>query len=323
MNITINGNVTINTTETNENVIPAEILETTETTQAQVPEKQQAQEERQPIDRTNEVLIPNETSFTDLLRILRTKPEAAEAEAVETEVKEQEAREAKLRKLYGEDYDLMTEGEGEMLEKAKRRPGAIQLRLYVPRVAKIEMSAGGLCEVFSNGYAVYDNGDRKTVVWVPDCGSATYYFNELRDNEKEYLKQKDEVGEDVLGPAPWYIAIMTRGEDQIWVNMDHPMSPGTTSDSNQPEEWDTKENYRWVGGVHFDDPEETTIDNIMREMALSELNDNQRRIFNMYCFEGYKQSDIARMFGISRQSVNETIRWAKKKLNKMYDENFS
>ena len=54
-------------------------------------------------------------------------------------------------------------------------------------IARIKIGPDGVCEVYSNGYAIYDNGNRKTVVWVPDCGNATYYFGALKDKEKEVV----------------------------------------------------------------------------------------------------------------------------------------
>ena len=82
--------------------------------------------------------------------------------------------------------------------RAKRRPGAIQLRLSVPCIGRYELDGQIRCEVFANGYAIYDNGSRKTVLWVPNCGSVTYFFTKLRDNEKAYQCETDVVGEDVL-----------------------------------------------------------------------------------------------------------------------------
>ena len=40
------------------------------------------------------------------------------------------------------------------------------------------------CKVYANGYAVYDNGFGRTVVWVPACTSFTYYFDKMKDSEK-------------------------------------------------------------------------------------------------------------------------------------------
>ena len=149
----------------------------------------------QPIGRSNEVLIDPETSFDKLLRILMSRPEITAAENLEREVQECEAKEARLRAEFGKDYEAVVEGapKGKLLKKAKRRPGAIQLRAEVSRITVKQIGDDGHCEVFVNGYAVYDNGDRKTVLWVPDCGSAAYHFTKLRDHEKLYQVDKDTV----------------------------------------------------------------------------------------------------------------------------------
>ena len=287
MEITINGNVTIN-----------------QNSQGQ-------QEERKPLDRTNEVLISNDTSFSDLIRILRGRPEALAASRIEAEEKEREAEEERKRKAFGDDYDLMSDGQD--LEKADRRPGAAQLRLFEPMVAKIEFISGGFCEVFTNGYAVYDNGNRKCVVWVPDCGSATYYFGPLKEKEKEYLDQKKELSEDDLGPLPWYHALMIAGEDRIEYNMEHPKSKGSASDTENPEEWESKANYRWSCGAHFDSPEEAYLKKEAAEERRKALTEKQREAYVMYYEQGYTQEEIANILGIAQQSVQDRLNGAVKK----------
>ena len=42
---------------------------------------------------------------------------------------------------------------------------------------------GDGCKVYANGYAVYDNGSGRTVVWLPDCTSFTYYFVKPKESE--------------------------------------------------------------------------------------------------------------------------------------------
>lgn len=123
-------------------------------------------------------LISNEATFNELMHILITRPEVLTAAANEADDRADAVKEAKLRKSYGDDYELIV-GHPHM-EKAKRRPGAIQLRENFPCIARTEIGRGGACEVYSNGYAIYDNGDRRTVLWVPDCSTTTYYFGKLR-----------------------------------------------------------------------------------------------------------------------------------------------
>lgn len=296
MNITINnnGNVTVNATE-----------ETRLTNGIQ------------PIDRSDEVLISNDTSFDELIRILSKKPEATKAAKVEAEEKASEARKMELLLELGKDCVPLCGQEGDKLQrKTKRRPGAIQLRTYFPRIAKIDLGDNGLCEVFSNGYAVYDNGDRKAVLWVPECGSYTYYFNQLRDCEKEYQKQKEELSKEFIGALPWYHALRLAGEDKIEYNLEHPRSRNTVSDVDFDEWRSIIPAYRWIGCCHFDNPEEAYLKKEAAQERRRVLSEEQNDAFALYYEEGYKMEEIAEIFGISVPAVHYRLNGAGDKLKK-------
>lgn len=288
-------------------------------------ETQNSQSAVQTIDRSNEVLIDPETSFDDLLRILQSKPDIAKAEKLEREEQERKAKEARLRAAFGKDYEAVVEGtaEGQRLEKAKRRPGAIQLRTEVPRIAVKQIGTDGLCEVFVNGYAIYDNGDRKTVLWVPDCGSATYHFTKLRDNEKQYQVEKDTVGQDVFGPAPWYIALTVAGENSIERNLDHPKSIGTTSETGDKEDYDVKPEHRWIGGTHFDSPEEAYIKKEAEEERRKALTEKQWVILQLYYEDNLTQEEIGNRLNLHHSTVGEQLKLARKKLGNDPEKYFS
>ena len=249
----------------------------------------------------NENLISNDTTFGELLTILRTRPEAAEASKTEQAEKKREEDMARLCALLGEDFESAAThddaAEESPLVKEKRRPGAVQLRTSVPRIARIQIGADSLCEVFSNGYAVYDNGDRKTVLWVPDCGTYT-------------------LDMEVLGALPWYNVLVLFGETQIENNLDHPKSKGTSSDAEVPEEWEVKPAYRWICGAHFDSPEEAFIKKEEAEERRRALTDKQRRIYELYYEEGYTQEEIAQLLNIGQNAVHYHLKSIGKRLQK-------
>ena len=265
---------------------------------------------------TEEDLIPNDTTFNQLLAILRANPRNAAAAQIEAEEREREAKEVQLRKELGDDYEVVFEQQEDGYDKVaehvalfyrpKRRPGAVQLRACEKRIAKLGLGSG-LCEVFANGYAVYDNGNRKTVIWVEACGTATYYFTPLRDNELEYMSQKEYIGLDVLGDEPWYTAIIMRGEEQIISNMEHPKSKGTVSDSDDPSDWEDKGNYRWSAGAHFDSPEVAYLKKEAREERRKLLTDKQWEAYVMYFEEGLTQEVIADTLGVGRTAIEQRL----------------
>ena len=262
-----------------------------------------------PIDHSKDVLLDNATTFKELLRVLARNPEVAITGQLEAEEQEREKREAKLREALGEDYDLVIEKKEER-KMPKRRPGARQLRQGYPRVAMIEIGKNARLEVFNNGYAVYDNGNRRVVLWAPDCGSAVYYFTGLRDNEKEYLSQKEEIGLDILGDLPWYHALMIAGENRIEYNMDHPKSKGNTSEFDVGDD-DTVPATHWAGACRFDTPEEAYLKKEAAEERKKALTDKQREVYVMYYEYEMPQRVIAGELGISHKAVGARLKTVK------------
>ena len=272
-----------------------------------------------PIDRTNEKLIDNSTTFNALLRILATNPEVLVNAKAEAEEREAQEKEEKLRKTYGADYDLVFDKK-KVNSVKPRRPGVRQLRSGAPRVAVMEMPRGGICEVYVNGYAVYDNGNRRVVIWVPDCGTATYYFTGLKDKEKEYLVQSDEIGMDVIGELPWYDAILIAGEDRIQYNMDHPKSKGNTSDYDM-EDVNIAPAARWIGGSRFDNPETAYLKKEAAEERRNLLTYRQREVYEMYFEQGNTTRQIAGELNIQFPAVSKMVARIKNRIAENVTEN--
>ena len=314
-NITINGNVTVNVTNSTSGANLAT-----------------------PIDRTNEALISNDTTLSELISILTNNLEMLKAAGEEKEKKERMEKEEKLRKSYGEDYEFLKEMEDnetdnadnhngkdtdketaeELLIKAHCRPGPVFLRTYVPMLARLEYESGGVIEAFNNGYCVYDNGNRKTVVWILDCCNYTYHFNPLRDREREYMKQNDELSEELLCSIPWYQAVMLRGEDQIWKNSEHPKSKGTMSDADEDVDADVKPDYHWCCGGHIETPEEYVIRVETERERRDALTEKQREVYILYYEQGMTIENIASYLGVTSQAVCDRLKYIKKKLAKNF-----
>lgn len=201
------------------------------------------------------------------------------------------------------------------IEKEARRPGSRKLRTENELIAKTKIGEDGSCEVYQNGYAVYDNGDRKTVLWIRDCSSATYYFTQLRDNEKDYQSETDLLDEKALGALPWYYALMIAGENQITMTLDHPRSEGTTSDADLMTVLDTKPSAYWVNGVRFPDPEEAYLRKEAHEERMALLTDRQRQVCELYYELGYTQREIGELLGIDRRTVASLLRKTAHKLS--------
>ena len=246
-----------------------------------------------------------EATLNELLEVLGSNPEVLASAANEAADKADEENAVRLHELYGDDYMQLVDRR-DHLHIRKRRPGAIRLRRTGSRIAKRDLGSEGMCEVFSNGYAIYDNGDRRTVLWVPDCTKRTYFFGKLNDNQKDYLRETDEIGEDVLGVCPWYMALILAGEHCIEANMAHPKSVGVASIFDQAE-CDVEKAYRWVGGTRFENPEEAYLRKEAAEERRKALTDKQWEVYVMRYEYEMSHREIGYELGINHRAVGSRL----------------
>lgn len=299
-------------------------------------------------DRSNEHLIDNTVTYGELRHMLLINPAIAAESALIAKARDaaktEAARKAQLRQKFGSDYDVLFEkgpekrpekrpekgsegksGEIEETEAVKaikqRRPGAVQLRMKVPRIARIKLGDSSICEVYSNGYAIYDNGDRKTVLWAAGCGAVSYFFN-VTDKEKQYLPHISEVGSDILDGQPWYKPIAIAGENYITFNIfNHPKNKSVASDINTNGVNDGEEvNSRsaaWACGSHYDNPEEALLKKEAAEMVRLKVNgltNKQSTAIKLHYFDGYTQKEAAAKLNITQSSFCEREKNAKNTL---------
>ncbi len=112
------------------------------------------------------------------------------------------------------------------LDSTSRKPWSTPTRKKLRETIGDPIAVGYGCEVYSNGWAVYDNGTGRTVIWLPKCANFTYHFGELRPNEKLYLKQESTLDEAFLGQQSWVVAVTLIGEYRVEANL---MSPTISS----------------------------------------------------------------------------------------------
>jgi RNA polymerase sigma factor (sigma-70 family) len=187
------------------------------------------------------------------------------------------------------------------------------------------------CLAYSCGYAVYDNGSGRTVMWLPDCVSFTYYFDEATDAEKGIIPNKDTLPDGLLEMLPWVMAVTLIGEHRIEANsMNRTGSRSGTkdydSDDNGDKDGDAEaalektyeKAYVWREDRIGESPETIFIRKETRREMLESMTDKQREVFTLYYYDGLKQREIAERLGISRDSVNDRLECALKKVKKLF-----
>ena len=187
------------------------------------------------------------------------------------------------------------------------------------------------CLVYACGYAVYDNGSGRTVMWLPDCVSFTYYFDEATDAEKGVIPDKDALPEGMLETLPWVMAVTLIGDHRIEANSMNRTGSRTgtkdyDSDDNGDKDGDAEDaadksyekEYVWREDRIGENPEAIFIRKETRREMLESMTDKQREVFLLYYYDGFKQRQIAEMLGISRDSVNDRLEGALKKVKNIY-----
>lgn len=217
------------------------------------------------------------------------------------------------------------------------RIGEVSKADKTPTPKKLEESGSPViaeadgCKIYACAYAVYDNGSGRTVMWLPNCVSFTYYFDESSDAEKGILPDKDTLPEGLLESLPWVMAVTLIGEHRIEANsMNRTSSRSGTkdydADDNGDKDGDAEEAveksyekaYVWREDRIGENPESIFIRKETRREMLESMTDKQREVFLLYYYEGFKQRQIAELLGISRDSVNDRLEGALKKAKKIF-----
>ncbi len=187
------------------------------------------------------------------------------------------------------------------------------------------------CTLFRNGFAIYQNGTGRTVVWLPYCTNFTFYFNKLKDSEKDTFRETCELPKGFLESQPWIIAVTLVGDHRIESNsMNRTGSRKDTSDFSSKDNGDKddaiekamadpyRRAFNWYDGRMGENPQDAVERRETREEMLAAMTDKQREVFIMYYRDGMTQEEIGRILRISRDSANDRIMAALKKAKKFF-----
>lgn len=187
------------------------------------------------------------------------------------------------------------------------------------------------CTLFSNGFAVYKNRSGRTVIWLPYCISFTFYFNKLRDSEKDTLRETYDLPEGFLETQPWILAVTLIGDHRIEQNcMNRTGSRTGTSDFSTQDNGDKdgemvsiaadpyRRAFNWYDGHMGENPQDAVERRETREEMLAAMTDKQREVFVMYYRDGMTQNEIATYLHVDQTTVRDRLRGTLKKAKKYF-----
>lgn len=213
------------------------------------------------------------------------------------------------------------------LEPGQKRKGK------TPTRAKLIASAEPfvkMCNItlYNSGFALYENGiGRHSVVWLPYCVNFTYYFNKLRDAEKDYLKERAEVPDKALMETSWATIVALFGEECITQSMNRGFCNAEAAEDDnesdqkayEPGDEDMEgKNFVWDDETLGVNPLDAVIRRENREEMLAAMTDKQREVFILYHKYNWTQQQIACYLCVDQTTVRDRLRYASKKVKKFF-----
>ena len=200
----------------------------------------------------------------------------------------------------------------------------------VPESASVENVE---CTVYSNGFAVYDNGSGRTVIWLPDCTSFTYVFARPKSSEDGKIPYKKQISDEMLESLSWFMAVMLIGDHRVENNLMNRKSSRKGAKDYDTDDYGDKcgeaeeaveEEYRdeffWNEGRFGENPLDALIRKERNAAMLAAMTDKQREVFLLYYKEGYTQQQIADMLGCVVSMVNKHLKASLKRIKKFLPE---
>lgn len=170
--------------------------------------------------------------------------------------------------------------------------------------------------VYPSGFALAKSYKRTTVVRVDECGCYDYdtAHKDLANHKKSATPSH--IGMEVFLDAAWPVRITLTAEDRLEANNNgsawskiclHPEIAADVREYNR--------------SVHEESAEDLVIKKMEKEEMLRMMTDKQREVYELYYGEGYTQTEIAEMIGISRDAVKDRLYGTLKKIRKYMAEN--
>ena len=175
------------------------------------------------------------------------------------------------------------------------------------------------CTVYSNGFAVYDNGSGRTVLWLPDCTSFTYIFAKPKASEEGMMPYKEEIPDEMLESLSWFTAVTLIGDHRVENNLMNRKSGRSMSvnydaydyDDKHYADDDEKDPYRGAffgtDGRFGENPLDALIREERNREILAAMTDKQREVFLLYYKDGYTQQQIADMLDVDQTSCRDRL----------------
>ena len=200
--------------------------------------------------------------------------------------------------------------------KVKRVPSVVKLAEEgIPALAD-QLDKDTSVVIYTNGYVVYQCGNRTTVFPLHVC----------RDYEYTTVMDKQRIPFEKFADQPWQVRVFVEGKDRLVHNQKNRKESRTVSVNAYDSEvrWEALSDRGLYDPLRMLVEEEEKREEIeLLYKHLENLTGRQREILMLCVVNGKTHEEAARMLGTSRQAITNSLKKSLARLRKLYglDEN--
>ena len=195
--------------------------------------------------------------------------------------------------------------------KVKRVPSVVKLAEEgIPALAD-QLDEDTSVVIYTNGYVVYQCGNRTTVFLLHVC----------RDYEYTTVMEKQRIPFEKFADQSWQVRVFMEGKDRLVHNQNNRKEGRTVSVNAYDSEvrWEALSDrglYDPLRMMEEQDEKREEIEQLYK--YLERLTDRQREILILCVVNGKTHEEAARMLGTSRQAITDSLKKSLIRLRKLY-----
>lgn len=198
----------------------------------------------------------------------------------------------------------------------QRVPSVLRIAQEGIPVLSDQLNEENSVTIYSNGYVVYQAGDRATVFPLHAC----------KDYEYKTVEETRVIPFSQFADQPWQVRVLMEGRDRLVHNGKNRKEGRTVSIDAYDSEarWEGLSDREWFDPLRILEEQEEREEEIgLLNCYLAKLTSRQREVLMLCVVNGKTHEEAARMLGTSRQAITDSLKKSLVRLRKLYglDEN--
>ena len=193
----------------------------------------------------------------------------------------------------------------------KRVPSVLRIAQEGIPVLSDQLDEESSVTIYSNGYVVYQAGDRATVFPLHAC----------KDYEYKTVEETLVIPFSQFADQPWQVRVLMEGRDRLVHNGNNRKEGRTVSIDAYDSEarWEELSDRGWFDPLRIlEEQEEREEEIALLNRYLAKLTSRQREVLILCVVEGKTHMEAAEVLGTSRQAISDSLQKSLRNLRRMY-----